>query len=149
MTARQGVLAAMVLLAGIGGAGCKASSSAEAETDGAASVTEVRGQDGIHRVELTADGAQRIGLRTGIVGSRVAAGKPARTVPLSAVLYDRAGATWVYVSTGKFAFQRARISVSGVEGQLALLSAGPAAGTAVATVGAAELLGAEDGVPGE
>jgi len=139
----------MVLLAGIGVAGCKSSSEPEAEADGAASVTEVPGQEGIHRVELTADGAQRIGLQTATVGSRAVAGKPAGTVPLGAVLYDKDGATWVYVSSGKLAFQRARIVVSGVAGQLALLASGPAAGTAVATVGAAELLGAEDGVPGE
>jgi hypothetical protein len=149
MTARSGVVAAMVLLAGIGVAGCKSSSSAEGEADGAATVTDVPGQDGIHRVELTADGAQRIGLQTATVRGPAAAGQPALSVPLSAVLYDQNGATWVFVSTGELAFQRARVSIRTVVGDQALLASGPPAGAAVATLGAAELLGAEDGVPGE
>jgi hypothetical protein len=154
MAARQGVIAAMVLLAGVSVAGCKSSSSAaEPETNGAASVTAVQGKQGINRVALTSDGAERIGLQTGTVLSRAAAAKPGAagtlTVPLSAVLYDKDGATWVYVSSGPLAFQREKVTISGVDGEVAVLSAGPAAGTAVVTVGAAELLGAEDGVPGE
>jgi hypothetical protein len=152
MAARQGVVAAMVLLAGVSVAGCRSSSSAaEPETNGAASVTAVQGKEGINRVALTADGAERIGLQTGAVRSRAASMKPAGmlAVPLNAVLYDKDGATWVYVSTGTLAFQREKVTISGIDGELAVLSAGPAAGTAVVTVGAAELLGAEDGVPGE
>ncbi|MDQ1743837.1 MAG: hypothetical protein QOE23_2176 [Pseudonocardiales bacterium] len=149
MTARSGVVAAIVLLAGIGLAGCKSSSATEAEPDRAATVTEVSGQPGIHRVELTADGAERIGLQTATVRSSAAAGQPVLSVPLSAVLYDQHGATWVFVSTGKLAFQRARVSIRTVVGDQALLASGPAAGSTVATLGAAELLGAEDGVPGE
>lgn len=149
MTARQGVVVALVLLAGLGMAGCKSSSPTEAEADGAATVTEVPGQDGIHRVELTEDGAERIGLQTAVVRGPAAAGQPALSVPLSAVLYDQSGATWVFVSTGKLAFQRARVSIRAVAGDQALLASGPAVGSAVATIGAAELLGAEDGVPGE
>jgi hypothetical protein len=110
-------------------------------------------------VELTADAAERIGLQTGAVRSRPAPAKHAATqptavagtlaVPLNAVLYDKDGATWVYVSTGTLTFQRERITISGVDGDSAVLTTGPATGTAVVTVGAAELLGAEDGVPGE
>ncbi len=150
MTARSGVVAAVVLLlAGIGVAGCKSSSPTEAEADGAATVTEVPGQEGIHRVELTADGAERIGLETATVRGPARAGQPGLSVPLSAVLYDRDGATWVFVSTGKLAFQRAPVSIRAVTGDQALLASGPAVGSAVATLGAAELLGAEEGVPGE
>jgi hypothetical protein len=156
MAARQGFVAAMVLLAGVSVAGCKSSSSAgaEAEPDGAASVTAVQGKEGINRVELTADAAERIGLQTGTVRARSAAatGHAAAgtlSVPLDAVLYDKDGVTWVYVSTDALAFQREKVTISGVDGELAVLTSGPAAGTAVVTVGAPELLGAEDGVPGE
>jgi len=146
----------MVLLAGVSLAGCKSSSTADAEAtaDSAASVTAVEGRPGIHQVALTADAADRIGLRTGTVRSRAASRRPGAVagtlaVPLDAVLYDKDGATWVYVSTGTLAFQRAAVTISGVDGELAVLTAGPAAGTVVVTVGVAELLGAEDGVPGE
>jgi hypothetical protein len=158
MAARQGLVAALVLLAGVSLAGCKSSSSAQAEseTNGAAKVTEVQGKEGIHQVELTSDGAQRIGLKTEPVRAGAAAPDSTATrataqlsVPLSAVLYDKDGATWVYVSTDKLAFQRAPVKIASVNGDTALLSSGPPAGTAVVTVGAPELLGAEDGVPGE
>jgi hypothetical protein len=158
MAARQGVVAALVLLAGVSVAGCKSSSSAgaEEETNGAAKVTAVQGKDGIHQVELTSDGAQRIGLETGTVRTTAAAPgattKVATTrlsVPLNAVLYDKDGATWVYVSTGKFTYRREAVRIASVSGDTAILSSGPTAGTTVVTVGAAELLGAEDGVPGE
>lgn len=158
MAARQGLIAAFVLLAGVSLAGCKSSSSAEAEseTNGAAKVTDVQGKEGIHRVELTADGAERIGLKTETIRAGAPAPKstdrPATarlSVPLSAVLYDKDGATWVYVSVDKFAFQRAAVKIASVKGDTAMLSSGPGAGTAVVTVGAPELLGAEDGVPGE
>lgn len=139
----------MVLVAGIGVAGCTSASSTETDANGAATVTEVPGQDGIHRVELTADGAQRIGLETAVVRGPSGAGQATLSVPLSAVLYDQNGATWVYVSTGELAFQRARVRIRSVAGDQALLTSGPAVGTTVATLGAAELLGAEDGVPGE
>jgi hypothetical protein len=155
MAARQGLVAAMVLLTGVGVAGCKSSSAGgEAESNGGATVTDVEGKDGIHRVELTADAAQRIGLETATVGAMAGLAKPAAapgrvSVPLDAVLYDKDGATWVYVGTAKYAFERARVAVSGVDGKLAVLTSGPPAGTAVVTVGAAELRGAEDGVEGE
>jgi hypothetical protein len=153
--ARQGLVAARVLLAGVSAAGCRSSSSASAEAEAgrAASVTAVEGKEGIHQVALTADAAERIGLQTGAIRPRTAPGKPAvagtLSVPLTAVLYDKDGATWVYVSTDTLAFQREKVTISGVDGELAVLTSGPAAGTAVVTVGAAELLGAEDGVPGE
>jgi len=156
MAVRQSVIAAAIsVVTAVSVAGCKSptSASAEAEVDSAASVTAVEGKDGIHRVELTADAAQRIDLRTAAISARAAtAGQPATgllSAPLDAVLYDKDGKTWVFVSTGKLAFQRAPVTVSKVDGDVAVLASGPPAGTVVVTVGAAELLGAEDGVPGE
>jgi hypothetical protein len=158
MAARQGLIAALVLVTGVSVAGCKSSSAGDAKAaeDSAASITAVDGQDGISRVELADDAARRIGLETGTVRARAAAARSAGkaipgtlSVPLSAVLYDKDGKTWVYVSINKLAFQRAQVAISGVEDDLAILTSGPAAGTAVVTVGAPELLGAEDGVPGE
>ena len=66
-----------------------------------------------------------------------------KVVPYSAVYYDAKGVAWVYVNTRPLAFERQRIVVDRVAGDLAVLADGPAAGTPVVTVGAPLLYGAE------
>jgi len=66
-----------------------------------------------------------------------------KVVPYSAVLYDAKGNAWVYVNTQPLAYERQRIVVERIEGDLAVLSDGPAVGTPVVTVGAPLLHGAE------
>lgn len=66
-----------------------------------------------------------------------------KVVPYSAVYYDAKGAAWVYVSIRPLTFERHRVSVERVIGELAILSDGPPAGMPVVTVGAALLYGAE------
>src|SRR5439155_95919 len=64
-------------------------------------------------------------------------------VPYGAVYYDAQGATWVYVNTAPRTFERQKIGIERVIGDLAVLSEGPPVKTAVVTVGAALLYGAE------
>lgn len=71
---------------------------------------------------------------------------PRKVVPYSAVLYGVNGETWVYTSPEPLVFVRQPIAIDYIEDDLAILSEGPEAGTAVVTVGAAELFGAETGV---
>jgi hypothetical protein len=66
-----------------------------------------------------------------------------RFVPYGAVHYDAKGAPWVYVNVSPLAFERQRITVERIVGELAVLSAGPPTGTPVVTVGASLLYGAE------
>lgn len=66
-----------------------------------------------------------------------------KVVPYGTVFYDAKGDTWVYVNPDPLTFQRQRIVVERVEGDLAILSDGPAVGTRVVTVGAALLYGSE------
>lgn len=66
-----------------------------------------------------------------------------KVVPYSAVYYDAKGNAWAYVQTAALAFERKRIEVERVVGAQALLSAGPAVGTPIVTVGAPLLYGAE------
>jgi hypothetical protein len=66
-----------------------------------------------------------------------------KVVPYSAVYYDGAGAAWVYVNPQPFTYERQRIGVERIEGDQAVLSDGPGVGTAVVTVGAPLLHGAE------
>ncbi len=67
-------------------------------------------------------------------------------IPYAAVLYDPQGKTWTYTNPGPLTFVREPITVDRIEGDKAFLSDGPAPGTLVVTVGAAELFGAETGV---
>ncbi len=64
-------------------------------------------------------------------------------VPYGAVYYDAKGTAWVYVNPKPLVFERQRIVVERVVGDLAVLSDGPSVGTTVVTVGAALLFGAE------
>jgi hypothetical protein len=142
-------LIALVLLITAGTAGCAhhAAEGAAIETS-PATVTAVTGSQDLHQVQLTADAAAKIGLTTNEV--RAVARDPRLTaVALGAVIYDASGATWVYVQKAPLTFQRQRVTISQVMGADAVLRSGPQAGTTVAAVGVAELLGSEDGVPGE
>lgn len=64
-------------------------------------------------------------------------------VPYAAVLYDAKGNTWVYTTPSPLVFVRHSIKIEYILGDTAILSEGPPSGTAVVTLGAAELFGAE------
>ncbi|MCA9137489.1 MAG: efflux RND transporter periplasmic adaptor subunit [Planctomycetales bacterium] len=75
----------------------------------------------------------------------------AMVIPTAAILYDIYGGTWVYTlastaSEGENKFIRSRVLLEWVDGDNAVVSQGPAAGTKVVTDGAAELFGTEFGV---
>jgi hypothetical protein len=67
-------------------------------------------------------------------------------LPYSAVVYDSRGASWVYTSNKSNVFERKPLTVELVEGTLAVIADGPATGTYVVSIGAAELYAAEVGV---
>ena len=66
-----------------------------------------------------------------------------RAAPFSAVFHDAAGSAWVYVVEEDGVYHRARVDVVGRDGELAVLARGPAEGTEVVAVGAAEIYGTE------
>ena len=67
-------------------------------------------------------------------------------VPFKAILYDIHGGAWVYEQTDANVYARRRVSVEYVDGDNAVLAAGPDPGSKVVTDGAAELFGTEFGV---
>jgi hypothetical protein len=69
-------------------------------------------------------------------------------VPYAAVIYDADGATWAFVELEPGVFQREPLTIVSVDGENVRLSAGPAPGTEVVTVAAAELVGVEAGISG-
>ena len=107
-----------------------------------AHVEAIAGTD-LHKVTLSARAAERLDIKTDRVQETVVGGAKRKVVPYAAVLYDARGANWVYTSPEPLVFVRHRIAVDYISGDRAVLSQGPPAGTAVVTVGAAELFGAE------
>ncbi len=88
------------------------------------------------------DGRLRPGERLGATLSLRGASQ-GLVVPHSAVLHDAHGGTWVYVQVAAGRYQRRRIEVRNVAGGHAVLARGPARGTPVVAVGAAELFATE------
>lgn len=78
--------------------------------------------------------------------SAVGSGDRRLVVPYSALIYDLNGDTWIYVSPEPLVFMRHPVTVDYIEGDRAVLSDGPSVGTMVATVGVAELYGADTGI---
>ncbi len=117
---------------------------AEGGADEPAKVERVEG--GAVRLTLTAETAERLGIETKPVLAGKIGRATRRVVPASAVLYDAQGDTWVYTNPEPLVFVRERVTVDYIEGDQAVLTDGPPAGTPVVTVGAAELYGTEFGV---
>jgi len=127
-------------------AGCATATPAETPP---ALIKPVAGSQ-IPQLQLTERAVQRLGIVTQPVRQTRAAGQPAHEViPYAAVVYDTDGSTWTYVNTAARTYERRPVTVTEIDGAVALLSAGPPAGAPVVTVGAAELLGTEYNISGE
>jgi hypothetical protein len=147
---RRPLMAACLVFAGLALAGCESVAQAQSSQSGApAHVQAVPGSD-LSQVTLSADAAKRIALRTRPITAAPAGSAIGRSeIPLVAVLYDKDGKTWAYTQVRPLTFVRAAVGIAHIDGETATLDSGPAVGTLVVTVGGAELLGAEYGVPGE
>lgn len=121
--------------------GCRDLSTEEEAGYEPATVEPVKGTD-LARVTVTEDGARRIGLDTTSVTTR---GEQV-VVPESAVWVDVNGEEWVYTSPETLVFVRAQVVVDRYVDGVAVLSTGPAAGTEVASIGVAQLIGTEFGI---
>ena len=140
--------AAVAALTGL--TGC--SSTPPAPETPPVSLTAIEGSN-LKQVQLTGEAVERLAIKTQAVASSsvsVAGVTATHTViPYSAVVYDTDGSTWTYVQNGQGRYLRASIVVEVIQAQIAVLSKGPADGTAVVVVGAPELLGAEYAISGE
>lgn len=112
-------------------------------------VGEKNAETGIAAVTLTESGAERTGIETATVTAAGAVREGSSgtlAVPYASLWYDAKGGAFVYVVTAPLSYLRAPITVDYVEGDQAILSAGPEAGTEIVTQGVAELYGAETGL---
>ena len=122
-----------------------AQKSAAAANPKPAVVEPIEGSE-FKRVVLTEKAAQRLDIQTAQVSQEQVNGTRRLAVPYAAVIYGLHGETWVYTNPESLAFVRAPITVDTIDGDTAFLLAGPSIGTAVVTVGGAELYGTETGV---
>lgn len=143
----RGSIVAALIVVFVGLSACSRGSAPASTDTPPATVQLVPGTD-LRRVILSPEAAKRLGLQTSTVRAQPAAnGKRGRTViPYAAVLYDANGRAWTFVQEQGLAFMRQRIRIDRIDDKEAILSSGPPPGSAVVTVGAAELLGAEFGV---
>jgi hypothetical protein len=124
-------------------AACGRTSAGEEEAErGPAKVEHLEGAQPA-RVTLIEAAAKRLDIQTATVRDVVVNGTHRKVIPYAAVLYDSEGVTWTYTNPGPLEFVRNGIEVDYIEGDWAILSAGPPSGSAVVTVGAQELYGAE------
>lgn len=127
------VVAAMALT------GCEQTQAGGSQQDEPAKVEAVAGTD-LHRLTLTEEAVTRLGIKT----------EPVRAdgIPMAAVVYDKDGKTWAYTTPEPHTYLRQEVTLGPVDNGTGVVQTGPAPGTAVVTVGAAELLGTEFGVGG-
>jgi hypothetical protein len=146
---------ALLIIAGVGLSGCtRSSQAAGGPAEGKPAVVEAVAGSEVKRVTLTQRASERLAIETVPVGEIAAVpakkGVPAtpakKVVPYIAVFYDAKGGSWVYTVTQPLTFLRQRVVIERVTGSDAVLSDGPAVGTAVVTKGVSELYGAETGV---
>jgi hypothetical protein len=143
--ARRYGIASLCVAAGLGLAGCQApaAGSQGSVTDSPATVEPgAEGEPATLRVAEEA--IERLRLETSPVEGR----SGELTAPYAAVVYDAEGETWAFVELEPGVYRRAAITVTSIDGDQAKLSEGPAPGTRVVTVGAAELVGVEAGISG-
>lgn len=138
-------LAILVVAAAL--AACGQAPAADAPKVAAVTVEAIPGSE-LERLTLSEAAAKRLGVETAAVAAGPA-GRAGRTsVPYSAIVYDKDGATWAYTNPEALVFVRQEVTVDVIDEDTAVLTDGPDVGTLVVTVGAAELWGIETGVGG-
>ncbi len=133
------IIAALLL------AGCEKAPAADASHVEPAIVEPIAGTD-YNRIVLTEKAVERLRLQTDVIREQEIGGQAALVAPYAAVIYGLNGETWLYVNDGPLSYHREPIAIDRIEGDLAILSSGPPAGTSVVTVAVAELYGTDTGV---
>jgi hypothetical protein len=139
------------ILAGLPLTGCEqpirgAGSNGASAPVAATKVEQIAGSE-LSRLTLTTKAAERFGIKTAPVAkaqmTRAGSTTLRKVVPYSAVLYDSHSGAWVYTNPLPQVYGRQGINIDYFDGDQAVVSEGPAAGTAVVTAGASELFGTE------
>jgi hypothetical protein len=140
-----GLILGVLVIAGLSVSAARQTTAGTASIVKPSKVEAIEGSK-VKKVTLTEEGAGRLGLQTVAITEAVTAGKAAKVIPYTALLYLPDGSTWAYVKTEPLSFVREQVTVDRIAGDKVFLSQGPPAGTQVVTVGVSELYGAETGV---
>lgn len=139
---RAGCAGLVLIVAGVALSACgEASSGYDYETAShhePAKLEPIEGTD-VQRVIFDAEGAKRAGLQTAAVRQN----GQETVIPFSAVIYDAEGNTYAYTAPDPLTFVRQEIEIDRMDGDSAVLSDGPSAGTEVVTTGTALVYGTE------
>lgn len=141
-------IVSVLIIAALGIWSWQSPRGAEADTataDEPAHVELIEGTE-LSRVVLTQKAAERLDIQTADARDEQIGGTARRVIPYSAVLYDENGNAWTYTSPEALVYVRQAVTIERIEGDLAILTEGPAAGTKVVSVGGAMLYGTEYGV---
>src|SRR5688572_4119382 len=140
-------VAALLLLAAVPLSGCAEAATATATKPKPYTLEKQEGTS-ITRLRIEQRVFDRIRIKTSTVRDveRFGGETARKVVDYSAIVYDPKGDTIVYTNPSPLVFVRQSVKVDSIDGDLAVLTEGPPAGTAVVTVGTAELLGMETGV---
>ena len=142
MRHREPWVVAFLVIVSLLVAACGAAAEGSATESEPARLEPIEGSD-ISRVILTEQAFKRLEMQPAAVDVDA---RNRLVIPYAAVYYGPTGETWTYTNPEPLTFVRHPISIVRFDGDLALLSDGPPPGTAVVTVGAAELYGVETGV---
>lgn len=137
----------VVIAGGLLLAACSATTADTPVTPSPLTIEEQE-ESGLSRLTVSQKAADRLGIETVAVTEERVDGVSRLVIPYAAILYDADGTTWAYTNPEGLVFIRALITVDRIEGDVAVLTSGPPAGTLVVTVGGAELYGAENGIGG-
>jgi len=145
MQRRNRWIVLVLIVAGLPLSACGGTPAGEASKSEPATIEQL---EGIDRIVLTAEAAERLDIQTAQVEDVASEGSSTQqtAIPYAAVLYEPEGLTFTYTSPEPLVFVRQPITVDRIEGDLAFLTDGLPTGTAVVIVGAAELYGTELGV---
>jgi hypothetical protein len=132
----------VLIAAGVSLSACgEASSGYDYETAShhePAKLEPIKGTD-VHRVIFDAEAAERAGVQT----AQILQNGQETVIPYEAVIYTVDGKTYTYTAPEPLTYVRQEIDIDRVDGDSAMLTDGPPAGTEVVTVGAAQVYGTE------
>ena len=139
-----GIFLILILAALLVTACAQASADAPAK-EPPALVEKIEGTE-LNRLTLTEKAVARLDIQTAAVREEQVNGASRKVIPYSALLYDLEGGTWVYVSQAPHTYMRQQVTIDRIEGDQAFVADGLDVGAEVATVGVAELYGADTGI---
>jgi len=143
MKKHYGCMVVVLILACLLVSACgQAPADTAAEENHNITVEQLEGPDPT-RETLTEDAARRLDIQTAAARDAEVNGAKRTVIPYAAIIYDTEGATWVYLNPEPLTFVRHPVAVDDIKGDQVFLSDALPSGSAVVTVGVAELYGAE------